>query len=314
MPDQTTAETGRLDGDTMFLDPGTAARVGNLELVARFIVEGFLIGLHKSPCHGFSSEFSEYRKYCKGDPIRFVDWKVYGRTDRFYIKQFEENTNAFSHVFLDTSSSMDFGISTVTKFEYARCLAAAFAYLMLKQGDAAGLSLFSSRETVSIPARRGFLHLRRLLSELAAARPGAGTDFGTGLGMAPERMRRRGIVVLISDMLDDPDRILDVIKGFRYRGHEVIAFRLLTPEERDFPYRDNFEFVDAETGDKLTAQGSYIRQAYLGALAAHTEKLKQGCRDMGADFVELTTDAILSNAIAAYLAGRRSTRVSAPIA
>lgn len=312
-PDTATVEAGRLNGDTMFLDPETAARVGNLELVARFIVEGFLIGLHKSPYHGFSSEFSSYRKYSKGDPFRFVDWKVYGRTDRFYVKQFEENTNAFGHVILDVSSSMDFGVSTVTKFTYARCLAAAFAYLMLKQGDAAGLAMFSSRETVSIPARRGFLHLRRLLAELAAAKPDSGTDFDAGLGSVPERMPRRGIAVLISDMLDDPDRILDAIKGFRYRGHEVVAFRLLTPEEREFPYRDNFEFVDAETGEKLAAQGSYIRQAYIAALSAHTEKLKRGCSDMGADLVEMTTDAILSNAIAAYLSKRRNACLSKPV-
>jgi uncharacterized protein (DUF58 family) len=302
------------DGDTRFLDPQVIARISNLELVARFIVQGFLIGLHKSPYHGFSSEFSSYRKYCKGDSFRFIDWKVVARTDRIYIKQFEENTNTRCHILLDASASMRFGgpdalpggkSAGIQKWIYARNLAAALAYLMIHQGDAAGLALFRESATDVISAHAGTVHLHQLHRALANTEPQQGTDTEKGLARLPERFPQRGLVVLISDLLDDTERIIAALKGFAYRRHEIVVFHVLTPEERDFPYRENIEFVDAETQQKLTAQGSYIAQAYKDALGAHTGKIKAFCRQANIDFVELSTAEWLSTALIAYLSKRQ---------
>jgi uncharacterized protein (DUF58 family) len=307
-----------LDGDTRFLDPQVIAQVSNLELVARFIVEGFLIGLHQSPYHGFSSEFTSYRKYVKGDPFKFIDWKAAARTDRLFIKQFEENTNTRSYLLLDGSSSMNFGGESarpeggktrgIAKWLYARNLAAALAYLMIHQGDAVGLALFRDGPPEVIPPRGGTVHLHALLGSLSRAQPERGTDMETGLAAIPERLARRGLVLLFSDLLDDTSRILAALKAFRLRRHEVIVFQVLAPEEREFPYRENIDFIDAETGERLTAQGSYIAAAYRKALNEHTEAIKRFCRQNDIDFVELDTDEPLSTALVSFLSRRKGAR------
>ncbi len=267
---------GRIEGDTRFLDPALAAALGNLELVARFIVEGFLIGLHKSPYHGFSAEFSSYREYAPGDDLRHVDWKVMGRTDRLYLKQFEENTNMACHVLLDCSGSMSVGETSgrgvaerVSKFTYARQLAAALAYLMLKQQDAAGLLAFADGPIASVPARARNIQLGTMLTELSRLKAERTTDVARGLAGLPEKLTRRGLVVFISDCLAEPAEMLEAWGLFRARGHEVLVFQILSPDERDFPFRDLVEFVDAETGERLKTQASDVRAAYLDALAAH---------------------------------------------
>jgi uncharacterized protein (DUF58 family) len=312
----------KLEGDQRFLDPRVLARMDNLELIARFIVEGFLIGLHKSPYHGFSSEFSAYRKYAKGDPFKFIDWKAVAKTDRLYIKQFDDNTNTRTYLLLDGSASMAFGSGVdergapskdkkgegIAKWHYARCLAAALAHLMIHQGDAAGLAVFRDAVPTVLPARGGPAQLHALHSELGRAQPERGTDSKRGLAGLPERLARRGLVVLISDLLDDPERVIDALKGFRLRRHEVLVFHVLSPEERDFPYRDNLEFVDAETGQTLSAQASYIAEGYKRALNAHTDRLKLYCRQNDIDFVPLPTDEPLSTALLAFLAKREKMR------
>lgn len=304
----------KLDGDARFLDPQVIARISNLELVARFIVQGFLIGLHKSPYHGFSSEFSSYRKYAKGDSFKFIDWKVVARTDRIYIKQFEENTNTRCHILLDASGSMRFGgkdalptgeSAGIQKWIYARNLAAALSYLMVHQGDAAGLTIFRDGPPTVIGAHSSTVHLHQLYQVLANTEPSEQTDTEKGLAGLPERFPQRGLIVLISDLLDDTERIIAGLKGFRYRRHEIVIFHLLAPEERDFPYRENIEFVDAETQVKLSTQSSYIAAAYREALAAHTEKIRRFCRQSDIDFVPLTTADLLSNALIAYLSKRQ---------
>ena len=312
------AQRRELDGDTRFLDPQVAARVSNLELVARFIVEGFMIGLHKSPYHGFSSEFASYRKYVKGDPFKFIDWKVAAKTDRLYIKQFEEHTNTRCYLLVDASASMSFGgpgalldgksSKGVKKWTYARSLAAALGYLVIKQGDAAGLAIFRAGQPEVLPPRGGTIHLHAMYTVLGQAQPELETDTEKGLTGLPERLARRGLVVLISDLLDDPKKIIAGLKGFRVRRHEVILFHLLTPEERDFPYRENIEFVDAETGKILTAQGSYIADAYKRALGEHVETIKRYCRENDIDFIPLGTDELLSTALLAYLNKRMRVR------
>ena len=302
------------DGDSRFLDPQVIARISNIEMVARFIVQGFLIGLHKSPYHGFSSEFSAYRKYAKGDSFKFIDWKVVGRTDRIYIKQFEENTNTRCHILLDASGSMRFGGDSavpggkslgIQKWLYGRNLAAALAYLAIHQGDAAGIGIFRDNKADLIAAHSSTLHLHQLYNMLAKAEPSDRTDTEKGLAGLPERLPRRGMIVLISDLLDDAEKIIAGLKGFRFRRHEVVVFHLLAPEERDFPYRDNMEFVDAETQQVIVAQGSYIAKAYKEALEAHTEKIRRFCRQNDIDFVPLSTAELLSTALMAYLNKRQ---------
>lgn len=301
---------GRIEGDTLFLDPVAASRLAGLDLVARFIVEGFLIGLHKSPYHGFSAEFSSYREYSPGDDTRRVDWKVYGRTDRFYLKEFEENTNLTCYVILDCSGSMGTGGGgrCPSKFDYARSLTAALVYLVLKQQDAAGLAAFSSEAVRLIPPRARPRHLTDVLSALAGLRPGGRTDPARGLAGLPERMRRRGLVIFLSDCLVEPEPLLEVLKAFRVRGHELVVFQMLSPEERRFPYRELVEFEDAETGTKVTAHGADIRHAYLGALGRHSARLRGALGEMDADFVELTTDTRYDVALVEYLAKRRRLR------
>jgi len=302
------------DGDTRFLDPKVIARITNLELVARFIVQGFLIGLHKSPYHGFSSEFSSYRKYAKGDSFKFIDWKLVGRTDRIYIKQFEENTNTRCQILLDASGSMKFGgddampggaSKGIQKWIYGRDLAAALAYLMINQSDAAGLALFSNGPATVLPARSSTVHLHQLYAALSKTQPSDSTHTEKGLAGLPERFPQRGLIVVISDLLDDAERIIAGIKGFRLRRHEMIVFHLLAPEELEFPYRDNMEFIDAETGQALVAQSSYVAKAYQQALAEHTEKIRRFCRQNDIDFIPITTAEPLSTALAAYLNKRQ---------
>ncbi len=310
-------ERGALDGDTRFLDPAVVARISNLELVARLIVQGFLIGLHRSPYHGFSSEFSAYRKYAKGDNIKFIDWKVMGRTDRLYIKQFEENTNTRCHILLDASASMQFGGPDATldrtgkgisKWHYARMLSAALSYLMVHQGDATGLAVFRDKASEVVPARCSRVHLQQLYATLAKSVPTAGTDTARGLAGLPEHIPQRGLIVLISDLLDETEKIINALKGFRYRQHEVIVFHVLTAEEREFPYRDNIEFVDAETQQVVTTQASYIAASYRQAMEAHTNAIARFCRQQDMDFVPLTTSELLSTALLAYLHKRQSAR------
>jgi len=314
MPTAEAASPSSLNGDTRFLDPQVLARISNIELIARFIVQGFLIGLHRSPYHGFSSEFSAYRKYAKGDSFKFIDWKVVARTDRVYIKQFEENTNTRCHVLLDASGSMKFGgdgalvsgqSKGIQKWMYARNLAAALCYLMIHQGDAAGLAVFRDGAAEVIGARSSTVHLHQMYQVLSRQKPDSGTDTEKGLAGLPERFPQRGVIALISDLLDDPARIIDTLKDFRFRQHEIIVFQVIAPEERDFPYRDNMEFLDAETGQIVNAQGSYIADAYRKAFTEHTETIQRFCRQNDIDFIQLTTADLLSRALAAYLNKRQ---------
>src|SRR5688500_16891720 len=238
---------------TAFLDPATLARLGSLELKAKTIVEGFLTGLHRSPFKGFSVEFAEYRQYLPGDDLATLDWKVYGRTDRHFVKKFEEETNLDCHILLDVSASMGYGSSGLTKLQYGSYLAAALAYLMNRQRDAAGLLAFDGKiiDMVRPSARSG--HVTSLLVTLARLKLGARTNVAKPLRGLAEAIRKRGLVVLISDLLDEVDRVLDGLKHFRYRGTEVIVFQILDPAELRFPFSQTARFRDMETADEVMA-------------------------------------------------------------
>jgi uncharacterized protein (DUF58 family) len=299
------------NGDRRFLDPQIVARISNLELVAKFIVQGFLIGLHRSPYHGFSSEFSAYRKYTKGDSIRFIDWKIAARTDRYYVKQFEDNTNTRCHILLDASGSMAFGGGEskegrgIQKWLYARNLAAALAFLMHRQGDAVGLTLLRDGAASVASARATTAHLHHLYRLLSEASPVGKTNLGSSLAGLPERFPQRGMVVFIGDLLDEPERIAGALKAFRFRRHEILLFHVLSPEERDFPYTENTEFVDMETGTALVTQASYYAKMYRAAQEAHIGEIRRFCRQSDIDFVTLPTDELLGTALMAYLARRQ---------
>ena len=288
-----------------FLDPATLARLGSLELKARAIVEGFLTGLHRSPFKGFSVEFAEYRQYLPGDDLATLDWKVYGRTDRHFIKKFEEETNLDCHILLDVSASMGYKSGSITKLQYGSYLAAALAYLMNRQRDAAGLMAFDDKivKMVRPSARSG--HLTSLLVTLEKLQLGALTNVAKPLRDLAEAIRKRGLVVLISDLLDDPDRVLQGLKHFRFRGTEVIVFHILDPAELGFPFEQPTRFRDMETSEEVVAVPSVVREQYLQAIGELQERYRRELQLAGIDYVMLDTSVPLESGLMSYLLARR---------
>jgi len=290
---------------TDFLNPTVISRLSNLELIARLIVEGTIIGMHKSPYHGFNVEFASYRTYSPGDDFRFVDWKVFARSDKFYVKQFEENTNMSAFLLLDASNSMAYADAPLSKLAYASYLTASLAHLMLGQRDAVSLTIFNEKEETFVPPSTSSIHMQHVISALRELAPSKGTDLIAGLRSTVERIKRRGVVVLVSDLLEPPENILENLKILRYNQSEVIIFHILTDSERTFPFKDATRFVDLETGEEIKTQSSYIRDGYLAGLNAHIDEIKRGCAEMMIDFVELTTSDLFSKPLVAYLAKRK---------
>jgi uncharacterized protein (DUF58 family) len=275
-----------------------------MEMKARLVVEGFITGLHKSPYHGFSVEFAEHRQYMPGDPIRDIDWKVFAKSDRYYVKEFEEETNLKSYILLDASASMSFTSSRITKFDYAANLAAALAYLMLTQRDAAGLVTFDERIRTFIPPKSASVHLHALLTTLAGVKPAEGTDAGLALHEMADRIKRRGLIIVLSDLWDDPERVLTGLKHFRHRKHEVIVFHILDPAERDFSFTDEALFKDMETGEEISTLPWQIRSEYQRTMGAHIEKFRRDCRQSFIDYVPLDTSIPYDQALFSYLGKR----------
>lgn len=288
-----------------YLDPVILSQINNLELRARLVVEGFITGLHKSPFHGFSVEFSQHRPYNYGDNLRFVDWKVFGRTDRYYIKQFEEETNLKSYILVDVSKSMDFTSHSVTKLDYAKNLAAALAFLMFKQKDAVGLSLFDSRLRKLLPPRSMRSYLQPILHELDTVTPGQDTNIAPVLHAVADRLKRRGLIILISDLLDEPEAVLSGLRHFRHNQHEVLVFHLLDPMEIEFNYEGDVEFEDVESGEKIRTFPWYIRQEYIASFKRFQETYRIACRESMIDYQLLTTNYTLDRALLEYLTKRK---------
>jgi uncharacterized protein (DUF58 family) len=287
-----------------FLDPAVVARLGSLELKARTIVEGFLSGLHRSPFKGFSVEFAEYRQYMPGDDLATIDWKVYARSDRHYVKKFEEETNLDCHVMLDVSGSMGYGSRGITKFEYGQCLAASLAYLMNRQRDAAGLTAFDDRIVGMLPAsaRPGQLHA--MLVTLDRLVLGKGTNVSKPMHQLAESLSKRGMVVLISDLLDDPERVIRGLKHFQFHGTDVIVFHLLDADEIEFPFERATRFEDMETTDEVMAVPAVVREHYLSAIGGLIERYKRELGASGIDYHFIRTDQPLELALLAYLSTR----------
>ena len=281
--------------------------MGNLELVARSVVEGFLIGLHRSPHRGFSVEFAENRPYVSGDDIRHVDWRMYARSDRYYIKQYEEETNLRAYLAVDTSLSMDWTSEPgrlLSKLEYARLLSASLAYLLLRQGDAVGLLAFDDRIRHRVPPRATRRHLSTVLRSLALMNGSGSTDAGGAMREVALRMQRRGLVVLLSDLLVDPDETLRALHFLRHRRHEVIVFHLMDPGERDLPQAGDAVFFDPEGMSELRSDSAALRPEYRRAVAEAVRTWRLECRRMGADYHLFTTDTPLGAALGEYLEKR----------
>ena len=287
-----------------YLDPAVIARIGSMELRARAVVEGFLSGLHRSPAQGFSVEFSEYRQYMPGDDTSLIDWKLYARSDRHYVKKFEEETNLECHLLLDVSGSMGYGSGGVTKQEYGAYLAASIAYLMNRQHDAVGLLAFADRIVQHLPASARPGHLRRLLLALDALRAERGSDLSKPLDRLAEALSRRGMAVLISDLLDDPAEVVRGLRHLRFRGVDVIVFHLLDPAELTFPFENAARFRDLETGAELTAVPSAVRARYLEEVQAFIALYRRELQLAGIDYCLVDTSQALDAALLAYLSAR----------
>lgn len=291
--------------DRRFLDPAVVARLGTLELKARTIVEGFLSGLHRSPFKGFSVEFAEYRQYNPGDDLHTIDWKVYARTDRHYIKKFEEETNLDCHLLLDVSGSMGYGgHHGMSKFDYGACLAASLGYLMNRQRDAVGLTAFDEQIVAMLPASSRPGHLRALLVTLERLTTAHQTDVAKPLHLLADSLTKRGLVVLISDLLDDPDEIVRGLKHFQFRGIDVIVFHVLDPDEIDFPFDRATRFEDLETREEVMAVPGAVRDHYLSAIGGLIERYRRELGANGIDYQLLNTKHPLELALLSYLSTR----------
>jgi uncharacterized protein (DUF58 family) len=291
-------------GAASLLDRKALNKIGRLELRARLVVEGFLAGRHRSPYKGVSVEFAEHRPYVPGDDLRYLDWKVLAKSDRHVVKEYAEETNLTCHLFLDTSESMTFASGEETKFEYARAIAAALAYLCFRQRDAAGLVLYDEGIVKTLAPATGEGALRALFETLATATPARGTETARVLREMGERLRRRGIVVVLSDLLEDTREVLAGLRGLRQRGHEVLVFHTLDPSEIAFPYERMTLFEGLEAGPRLLVDPHALREAYLQEFKDYADRLRSGCLAHRIDYVRAPTDAPLDVALVSYLARR----------
>jgi uncharacterized protein (DUF58 family) len=289
-----------------FLSPEVVSRISRLDLIARFVVEGFITGLHKSPYHGFSAEFSEHRQYMAGDSLRYLDWKVYARSDRMYVKRFEEETNLVAHIILDTSGSMGFrNRGAMTKLRYGSVIAGALTFLMLRQRDSVGLVTYSDSLRTYVPPRSVQSQLKEILSVLSACEPDGRTMTGGVLHTMAERISSRGLVILISDLVADPEEIVHGLKHFRHNGHEVLVLHVLDPMELEFAYDGEVRFTDMETGASITTQPAHIRAHYRSLFEGRLKGLVRSMHEISVDYARFTTDVGFDRALSEYLAKRK---------
>lgn len=288
------------------IDPATLMAIKNLELRARTVVEGFWSGIHRSPYHGFSVEFTEYRSYSPGDDLRYLDWKLLARSDRLYIKKFEDETNLRCHLLTDNSRSMLFGSGSYTKADYANTLAATLAYFLYQQGDGIGLMKFDDQIREYLPARHRHGHLRHIMHALEREPSGESTDLGSPLRKIAELMRRRGLIVLMTDLLAPLDTLEHDLALLTSVGHEVMLFQLLDPAELTFNFDKSAQFVDLETGKDIFVDPQLAREEYERKFNAHTEAAELICRKLGISYHRFTTDQPLELAVHDFMKARLS--------
>jgi uncharacterized protein (DUF58 family) len=289
-----------------YLRPEVINQVARLDLRAKFIVEGFLAGLHASPYHGFSVEFSEHRKYVPGDDIRDIDWGVYARTDKYYLRKYEAETNLTGYLVMDLSASMAYTYrQQLTKFEYAICLAAALGYLMIHQQDPVGLIAFDTSVRMALPPHSKRTQLGNILALLAGLKPSGQTDVATCLHQVAAMVRSKGLVMLFSDLLTDPEPVMQSLHHLRHRGHEIIVFHILDEAEVHFPFEGVIEFRDVEEDRKLTLDAKGMRGDYLQAMSEFRERYRTDCARANIDYVAIDTSISFDKALLEYLQSRR---------
>ena len=318
-----------------YLIPSVIARLSNLELKARLLVEGFVTGLHKSPYHGFSVEFAEHRQYMPGDDPRYIDWKIFARTERYYIKQYEEETNLKAYILLDISKSMSYksdknrikaetgsffekfskskkktdkdvrDLAYLSKLEYSTYLAASLSYLMLMQNDAISLATYDTRVRSYIPPHSTNTNLKLILKELSAIKSVNETGTADSLNELAERIKRRGLVIIISDLFDNQDEVIGALKHFRYNKNEVIVFQVLDPVEISFIEGNPVTLIDIETQEEMYSQPYAIQKAYRDAMKEFVERFRKECRNNYIDYVLLSTETTFDKALLGYLNKRK---------
>ena len=293
-----------LVGQSRFLDPAVLAEISRLDLRARQVVEGYVSGLHKSPRKGYSVEFAEHREYVPGDDIRYIDWKLWGRQDRFYIKQYEEETNLRCHLLLDISESMRFGTGPLGKFEYSATAAAAITYLLLKQRDAVGLRLFDDALRGVVPISGNWQSLHHILTLVDPVKPKRKTDFSVPLHDFADQAGRRSMIVIFSDLFAPLETIEAGLKHLRHKRHEVVLFHVLDATELTFPFEDNTRFLGLEEMPDLIAEPRSLRDGYLEVLEEFLAKVRRMCAQMRIDYILLSTGDRLDKSLSGFLAAR----------
>ena len=291
----------------ILLDPIAIQRAEALGLHARYIVEGYMAGDHKSPFRGFAVEFTQHREYVYGDDTRHLDWKVLGRTDRYYLKQYEQETNYVANILLDGSESMKYGSGAITKLQYGKTMAACLSYLILHQRDAVAVSLFDTMMRNSIPRTGTLASIHNIMTVLAGFDPASQTNIGSVLHDMAGQIRRKGIVILISDLFDDEEKILEGIQHLRFGGNEVIVFHTLDPCELDFPFTGMVEFIGLEDLPRLMCRPKEIRKSYLREMGAFRARIKEGCERNNVHYVLVNTGQPLHEVLSGYLAFRLRT-------
>ncbi len=290
-----------------YLQPKHVSQLSSLELKARLVVEGFITGMHRSPYHGFSVEFAEHRQYQQGDELRYIDWKVFARTNKYFVKQFEEETNLRALIAVDVSGSMGYASKgNISKLEYATYLAASLSYLIIKQKDACGLAIYHNEVVDYLPPRAKISYIQEILQRLDSITPSNTTNTASALHSLVERISRRGIVILISDFFDDVDKINQSIRHFRHNNHEVIALQLLDPREIDFKFGFATAFKDMETGEEMSTVPNQIQHSYKTAIEQHCNAIRSICRKQKVDYHLITTDQPFDIALREYMVKRNS--------
>ncbi len=293
------------DSVSDYLKPEVISTLDSLELKAKLLVEGFLIGMHKSPYHGFSVEFSEHRAYFPGAPIKHIDWKLYGKTEKYFIKKYEEETNLISHIICDVSASMNFSYGgRISKFEYAKLLSASLLYLIISQHDAVGLTFFSDRIENSFPPKTSRAYLIKMLTAIENQKTGGDTNISSSLGKIAEKIKRRSLIILISDFFDDKDMMLKAIKEFKYNKNEVILFHLLDPTEINLDVGEESHFIDMENGAELITEPYQIRGEYRKSVQNFINEIKTECLNFGVEYSLITTDQPFDKALLNYFIKR----------
>ena len=281
------------------------AMLNSISMKAKLVVEGYIIGQHRSPYHGFSVEFSEHRSYEPGDEVKHIDWKLYGKTNRLYVKRYEEETNLRTHLILDTSRSMSYTSNKISKLEYGSYLLAALSYLMISQQDAAGVVLFDEKIRSFIPPKSTPSHLNTLLNVLDVPEPGNDTKIESVLHQMAERINKRGLVIIISDLLDEPKNVLNGLKHFRHKKQEVILFHILDRNELEFEFDNRTKFVDMESDEEITTDPWHIKNDYKNLILDIQKYYRRNCRLNKIDYVSLFTDDSLDKGLSEYFNKRQ---------